>query len=525
MAVLQTLQDAGALPTLAVKFSYLLEVGLRMGALVTPPALIGDHRATCAVHKHQEVRMYQDHRFPRSYSRRSVLRSGAAAGLALGAWRMGGNPAFAQDEIPREPSSATVDGTIHVLQKHDFHPDHNDFVRAEIEAYCELNGWDVEVSEVGGQTAGEVAQRLVAGVQAGNAPDLYFDNIQVRLFQDLGIFQDVSELVAEAEEAYGETTPAMRNAANFLDAWWGVPWFTRIDGWWARQDLFSDVGIDPDTLTGLDDRRDAALEVSDPENDIFGWGITVNRSTDARALIQQVLFHFGSTLQDESGEFVTFDSPESREALDWLRATYADEEWAPMLPTGWNAWTDTGNNEAFLAGILAMTQNAGTMYAKAVLDEVPFADEITYMPNPLRRSDDHPVDQLGGVLLHVIEGTQNQEAVHDIVRHLLTEPVQQRIWEISLAYAVPAYRSGWSNEVITSSENSMRAEGSVWDNNEFTGLRWPGPHSVAVDAVAGSFDQVDMVAEVLQGRSVDEVVQDYHNRWVMTWQDYGLPGE
>lgn len=459
------------------------------------------------------------------YSRRDVLRGTAGAGLALGALSHTHSPALAQDDIPREPSSATVEGTLRVLQKKDFHPDHNEFVRAEIEAYCEVNGWSVEVSEVGGQTAGEIAQRLVAGVQAGNAPDLYFDNIQVRLFQDLGIFQDVSDLVAEAVEANGETTPGMTNAAFFNDAWWGVPWFTRVDGWWARRDMFSEVDIDVDTLEELDARRDAALQVSDPENNVFGWGISVNRSTDARALIQQVLFNFGSTLQDETGDFVTFNSPESVAALNWLKETYTNETYAPMLPTGWNAWTDTGNNEAFLAGILAMTQNAGTMYAKAVLDQVPFADQIAYLPNPVRRTDGQPVDQLAGVLLHVVEGTSNQEAVHDIVRHLLTTPVQQRIWEISLAYAVPAYRNGWSNEVITGSENAMRAESAVWNNREFTGLRWPGPHSVAVDAVAGSFDQVEMVAEVLQGRSVEQVVEDYHNRWVQLWQDYGLPGE
>ena len=76
----------------------------------------------------------------------------------------------------------------------DFHPDHNQFIKDEIAAYAELNGWDVEVSEVGSLNSGEVAQRLVAGVQAGNAPDLYFDNIPVRQFQDLGIFQPVTDL-------------------------------------------------------------------------------------------------------------------------------------------------------------------------------------------------------------------------------------------------------------------------------------------------------------------------------------------
>lgn len=459
------------------------------------------------------------------FSRRNLMRGAAGAGIGMAALGRGGVSGFAQEEIPREPSSATVDGTLQVLQKLDFHPDHNAFIKEEITAYAALNGWQVEVSEVGSLNSGEVAQRLVAGVQAGNAPDVYFDNVPVRQFQDLGIFQDVTDLVAEMEAAYGETTPAMNNNANFNDAWWGVPWFTRIDGWWARRDVFEPAGIDTATLTTLDQRRLAALDVSDPANNMFGWGITINRSTDARALVQQVLFHFGSTLQDESGDFVTFNSPESVKALEWIAETYSDEKWAPMLPTGWAAWTDTGNNEAFLAGILALTQNAGTMYAKAVLDQVPFADQIDYLPNPLRLSDNAPVDQLGGVLLHVIEGTKNQEAAHDLIRHLLSEPVQQRIWSISRAYAVPAYRNGWSDPIIADNANAARAETATWDNVEFTGLRWPGPPSVAVDAVAGGFDQVDMVAAVLQGQPAEEVVEEYHNRWVQLWQDYGLPGE
>ncbi len=461
-----------------------------------------------------------------SMSRRGMMRGAAGAGLGLAGISRFGPGAFAQDEIPRQPSDATVDGKLQVLQKIDFHPDHNQFIKDEIKAYADLNGWEVEISEVGSLNAGEVAQRLVAGVQAGNAPDLYFDNIPaMRQYQDLGILADVTDLTNEMIELYGETTPAMINNGNFNDAWWGVPWFTRIDGWWSRRDVFEPAGIDMSTLTTMDERRQAALDVSDPENNMFGWGVTVNRSTDARSLVQNTLFHFGSTLQDESGDYVTFNSPESVAALEWLADTYGSEQWAPMLPTGWAAWTDTGNNEAFLAGILALTQNAGTMYAKAVFDEVPFADQIDYLPNALRLSDGQPTDMLGGVMLHPIAGSKNVEATHDLVRHLVSEPVQQRIWEISLAYAVPAYLNGWDDPIITENANASRAKSATYDNTEFTGLRWPGPPSVAVDAVGGGFDQVDMVAEVLQGRSATEVVEDYHNRWVEIWRDYGLPGE
>jgi multiple sugar transport system substrate-binding protein len=459
------------------------------------------------------------------FSRRDVMRGAAGAGVGLAAMgHLSGN-ALALQDIPRAKSSATVDGTLQVLQKLDFHPDHNAFIKKEISAFCEAQGWKVEVSEVGSLNSGEVAQRLVAGVQAGNAPDLYFDNVPVRQFQGLGIFQDVTDLTKEMIAANGDTTPAMINNANFDDAWWGVPWFTRVDGWWLRKDIFDKAKVDLATLNDLDVRREAGLTVSDAANNMFGWGITVNRSTDARYIIQQVLFNHGSTLQDESGDKVTFNSPESVAAVKWLVETYSADKWKPMLPTGWQAWTDTGNNEAFLAGILAMTANAGTMYAKAKLDKVPFADQISYLPNPVRRTDGKPVDQLGGVLNHVIEGTKNKEAVYDLIRHLTSEPVQQRIWTISLAYAVPAYKNGWSDPIITGAANSMAAEPAVWDNVEFTGLRWPGPPSEAVDAVNGGFDQVDMVAEALQGRSAEEVVADYHDRWVSLWQDYGLPGE
>ena len=463
-----------------------------------------------------------------SYSRRSVVQGAAAAGVGAAALSRYG--AAAQEStpiaIPRAKSSATVDGTLQVLQKTDYHPDHNTFVRAEIEAYCAEQGWNVEVSEVGGgQSSGEIGQRLVAGVQAGNAPDVYFDNIPVRQFQYLGVLEDVTDLTNEIIAANGEATPGFNTAGFFDDAWFGVPWFTRVDGWWARTDIFGPAGIDVTTLVDLNSRREAALQISDPANNRWGWGITVNRSGDGKAIATSVCLAFGSTIQDEAGEKITFNSPESVAALDWFKETYTTEKYAPMLPTGWGAWVDTGNNEAFLAGTLVLTQNGGTLYAKAHLDGVPFADDIAYMPNPVRMSNGGNVDQLAGVFLHVIKDSKNRDAAYDLIRHLLTLPVQQRIWEISLAYAVPAYKNGWTDPLVTNTPNSVLAEPAVWNNIDFTGLRYPGPSSAALDAITGGFDQTDMIAEVLQGRSSADVVAEYHDRWVQVFQDFGLPGE
>jgi multiple sugar transport system substrate-binding protein len=460
-------------------------------------------------------------------TRRQLMRGTAAAVAAPVFLRYAGTPAWAQDDIPRTPSSATVDGRLYVLQDQDFHPDHNAFLKAEIEAFCQASGWEYEITDVAGfQGGGELNQLLVGSVQAGNAPDLLIKDHQVLQLHSLGVLEPTTDLTQEMITANGDTTPEMTNQAFFKDEWWGVPFFTRAGGHYVRKDVFgpANIPLEGDFLT-LDGRRQAALDVSKPEEEMWGWGITVNRSGDGRSMVINTLLQHGSTLQDETGEIVTFNSPESIAALEWLKETYSGEKWAPMLPPGIESWTDTSNNEAFLAGTLAVTQNAGTMYAKAVFDKVPFAPEIAWMPYCTRISDGAYIDLMGGTKFHVIKGTKNKDATYDLIRHLLTPPVQERIWTISQSYALPAYRNGWASEIVQSVDNSKRAEPVVWNTTGFTGLRWPGPNNAAVDTIFGGNDHTDMMAEVLQGRSIPEIVEDYHRRWVQIFQDLGLKGE
>src|SRR5262245_38737156 len=117
-------------------------------------------------------------------NRRRFLQGSAAAVAAPAFLRLTSNGAHAQDDIPKEKSSATVSGKLSVLQDQDFHPDHNAFLKAEIESYCQFNGWDYEVTDVAGfQGGGDLNQKLVASVQAGNAADLLIKDHYVRQLQ------------------------------------------------------------------------------------------------------------------------------------------------------------------------------------------------------------------------------------------------------------------------------------------------------------------------------------------------------
>lgn len=472
-----------------------------------------------------------------SSSRRQFIRRTAGAGTAAfaaphilsGATRAAAQtPSATEGEIPREPSSATVDGALRILLADDFHPDHNAFMRSELEAYAELNGWDIEITDVAGYIGGgDLFQKLLASVQSGDSPDLLLHTPSVRNFVTLGLVQPVDDLVNEAIEAYGDVIPGAVFSSTVDDTWYAVPFFTRSGGYYVRQDVFEENGID--IIEGTEyyeTMRETALAISKPDENMWGWGVTVNRSGDGNAVVQNVLFRHGSHLQDESGDIVTFNSPETVEGLRWLAATYTEDQWASMLPPGVLAWTDTSNNEAFLAGQIAITQNAGTMYAKAVLDQVPFADDIAFIPYPRRISDDARLDFMSdGMRFYLITDAKNPEAASDVIRHFLTTPVQERVWTISTGYALPSYASGADSPIITDNPNGARGMEIALTDTGFYGLAWPGPVNEPIGSIGEGVFFTDMMSEVIQGRSAEEVAADYHDQFVQIYQDFGYPGE
>jgi multiple sugar transport system substrate-binding protein len=270
--------------------------------------------------------------------------------------------------------------------------------------------------------------------------------------------------------------------------------------------------------------RDAALRISDASKQRWGWGMTINRSGDGNSNTQQPLLRFGSQLQDAEGQIITFNSPETIAGFTWLKETYGDPKWEKMRPAGLLSWTDTSNNEAFIAGTIGITDNAGTMYAKAVFDKVPHAKDILFIPRPKRNSDGKYLDSLGGARLHLVKGSKNAAASADLFRHLITDPVMRVLLQTSPGYVIPPYKNLWSDPLVQNDKNAKAAEPLAYPTDRFTGLRYPGPPSPAVDAIGGGTYYTDMIAEILQGKAIADVVKDYTEKFVQIFRDFGLKG-
>jgi multiple sugar transport system substrate-binding protein len=388
-------------------------------------------------------------------------------------------PATISASIPRTKSTATITGQRYYLYpSQDFHPDHNAFIRLEVMEYCKVHGWNCDMSY--GSGIGDLLTAFIAAVQAGTPPDAFYHDISVSQYHHSGVLEPVTDLVTDLSAKYGTFLTGFEQTTLINGAWWGVPFYGRAGGLYARRDLFAQHGLDVDRDTETYDKlREAALRITDPGKQKWGWGLSLGRNTDGNTTVQQALLRYGSQLQDASGQLVTFHSPETTAGLRWLQETYADPAWSNMFPPGFSSWSAPSNNEVFLAGTLAITDNAGTMYAKAVFDKLPIAKDIALLPRPKRVTDGQRLDALAGVRLHIPKGAKNRAASYDIFRHLLSEPFQRILLQISPGYVLPPYRKLWSDPLVQTNDNARRAEALAYPNHPFTGLRHPCPASPA----------------------------------------------
>ncbi|HXF61615.1 MAG TPA: extracellular solute-binding protein, partial [Caldilineaceae bacterium] len=401
-----------------------------------------------------------------------------------------------------------------------------DFIRKTIVDFAAEKGWPLEVADTAGFLGGSAdIQKISAAVQAGDAPDLWMHTVNVFQMKQLGNVVPVTDIVNEIIGMYGEVTARMRKDTTADGDFYAVPFHVRSDGGWARRDVFEPAGIDVNALRTYDELREACLEVSDPGAEMWGWGMTVNRGGDGQYLITRVLHGFGATWVDETGQYVTINSPEAVAAVEWLVDTYTNPRWEPMLPPGVLSWTDTHNNEAYLGGKIAYTQNAGTVYAKAVVDGNPVAEVTLYDP-PKGGPVLEKFNGLGGMNWLMIREGKNPEAARELLMHFFSEEILRQVYTVATAYAVPAYESMWEWEEITREPISLAQKEAALDPVGWNGLAYPGPSTAQIGAVGTANIHSDMVAAVLNGDATpEEAVQQAYERSVQIFKEFGAPGE
>lgn len=463
----------------------------------------------------------------KNLSRRAFMRlTGGALGVAaLAACAPAVAPSAAPSSATGGAPAVSPGNPLWVLQTQDFHPDYNNFVRRHIEEFAAERGYPLEVADVAGFVAGGAEiQKIAAQVAADDSPDVLQRSGNIFQWKQLGLVTSVSNVVNQIIAKHGDTAERQKKDLMSDGEWYGVPFHVRSDGGWALKSVWEEAGIDITALRTYDELREASLEVSDPAKEMWGFGITVNRSGDGSWMVNRVLHSFGAFWTDETGEIVTIDTPEAVQAVEWLVETYTDPKWDRILPPGVLSWTDPTNNEAFLAGKLAYTQNGGTVYAKAVVDQVPFVDDIIW---------DYPKGGpgllnffgIGSMNFLKIMGGKNPTAADELILSFFEDDVIKKVYKIATTYALPAYINMWDWEEITSVPNSIAHKDGALDPLGWNGVAFPGPATPWAGALDTQNLGTDMVAAAITGQATPaEAVKQAAEQAIRIFQEMGAPG-
>lgn len=398
---------------------------------------------------------------------------------------------------------------------------------AEVQKFAQMTGTKIENNRINEDT-GQVVQKMDAAVKAGNAPDFaYFDRFVPELYQ-LGDIVDVSDVVSQISDAYGAPEDNVRINATVGGKYYGIPYSTQGAGYFARKDWLAEKGIKISDVKTFENLRDVALEISDPSKNRYGWGMTVNQSGDGNGLIQSIINAYGGAGSSDDGKKAILNSPETVEAVTFLADIYTNPKYKNMLPPGVLSWSDTGNNEAWLAGVLGFTTNQFSLYAQSKATKNPVYDQTVVFPGFTGPSVDRPLAFGNYTYFVIFKNAKNPDLAKALAKYLVAGPALLNMVKPANGLILPAYKKVWdSDPYYLNGDPVFAASRQVVEQPlpiaTKTGLHFPQAPSPAWQQAYNSYVLTDMMGQIIQkGVKPADAVKQAQDRTVAAFNQLGI---
>ncbi len=303
-----------------------------------------------------------------------------------------------------------------------------------------------------------------------------------------------------------------------------MPFITQSGAWFVRKDVADKAGVDLQQLPKLQERLDAAVKMSDPASEMYGWGMTVNKSGDGHGLIIVAFQAFGGRAVDETGTKITFNSPETVAGVEWLASVYTDAKYKSALPPGVESWTDPSNNEAYLAGKTAMTLNAFSLYAAAKRDNDPVYPNTAVLRFLL--TNDGAIELNSGFAqwYSIFRGVKNRDVAKQIVMHFIAPERFTPLSGLGGGLFMPAYKNNWTDELLKIDPAFSALKEIMFNPTDYTTFAYPAQPNAAIDAWFATGFLSEMMSNVITGKmTAAQAVKEATAKGIAIFEEKGLP--
>jgi multiple sugar transport system substrate-binding protein len=451
---------------------------------------------------------------------------------AVGLSACGGQPAApqVQVQVPQAILDAAAPlrgGTAGMISQKLYSEAANQALDRSLQAFAQATGTTVQNDLVSGD-AGDMVAKMDAEVRAGTTRDLAFmsDRRFVGQLHSLGDLTDVTDVVEEMKGLYGEPATEAYNYCVFDGRWYAIPYSFIAAAMFLRKDWYAEKGIPLKPTYTWEELRDNALAVSDPAKRRFGWGITINRSGDANGFIEGVINAYGGAIADNTGQKVVFNSPETVEAVAFIGDIYTNPKWEPMLPPGIESWTDTGNNENWLAGIIGVTNNQYSIYADSKTKGNPVYANTHAFNGAIGPAIDRPLSYGESNSFVIFKGAKNPDLAKQVAKFLVSGSALLGVAQGAPCLVNPAWEKVWDSDPYYT--NGDPAYAAIREQTKTplpmtttTGFSFPQPPSPGQQAAVAAYLLTDMMQSVVQGTPAAQAVATTHDRMVQIFEQQG----
>jgi len=403
----------------------------------------------------------------------------------------------------------------------------NQALDQSLQAFAQATGTTVDNSMVQSDT-GDMVAKTDAEVRSGNARDLAFftDARFIAQFHQLGDLTDVTDVVTELTQQFGEPASESKNYCQFNGRWYAIPYNFIGIGSFLRKDWAEEKGIPLKDSYTWEEMRDICLEISDPSKRRFGWGLTVNRSGDGNTLIENCINGYGGAIASNDGQRVTFNSPETVEAVTFLGDIYTNPKYKPMIPLGIESWTDSSNNENWLAGIIGFSRGY-SHYADSKTMGNPVYEATHVFIDCTGPATDRPLQFGQSQAFVVFKGAKNPDLATMVAKYLVSGTPLLNIAKSAPGLVNPAWDTVWdSDPYYTSGDPAFPMLRKIAQQplpiTTATGNAFPQTPSPGQQASVAAYVLTDMMQSVSQGARPAEAVATAHERMVQIFEQQGL---
>ena len=360
-------------------------------------------------------------------------------------------------------------------------------------------------AEIDWATFGDREQKFVAGIEAGNPPDIAEMNINGPMRYKPAL-RDVSKVAGDIASARGGLLPFADKSMKLDGKFYGVPRYSMTTVFYIRKDIMEAKGLKPPTTydPGV---VEFAQKTQDVSKGLYGFGQTLNRSDDGDGFMGNILWNYGGGVWDKDGKpaLGTTFREQNLKALQFSVDTITKHK---IQPPGVMGWTDVSNNEAYLAGNLVTTNNGASLYFAMVAKKHELAPKTLLVLTP-----GGPAGSFVGSSCYnwgIFQKSKYAELGEDMIRYMEDEERFAEYVKVSVGQAGPVYKKRTEDPYWKSDPNFNAIMQNISRSNP---AGYPGPITPAAVEVGAQHILTDMAGRVVTaGLSAEAALKEAHAR-------------